>query len=121
MLDVKTANYIKDVDGSNCAVNVTLNDDKRTLSIPIDEGNRWYIELKEWIDAGNTVDPAATPTLTWANVRDDRDRRLRETDWTQGADVPNAIKSSWTSYRQALRDVTTQSDPDNITWPTKPS
>ena len=121
MLDVKTANYIKDVDGSNCAVNVTLNDDKRTLSIPIDEGNRWYIELKEWIDAGNTVDPAATPNLTWSNVRDDRDRRLRETDWTQGADVPNAIKSAWTSYRQALRDVPTQSDPNNITWPTKPS
>ena len=38
-----------------------------------------------------------------------------------GADVPNAIKSAWTSYRQALRDVPTQSDPNNITWPTKPS
>ena len=57
----------------------------------------------------------------WKVVRKQRNDLLVECDWTQGADVPNAIKSSWTSYRQALRDVTTQSDPDNITWPTKPS
>jgi len=24
------------------------------------------------------------------------------------------------TYRQALRDITTQTDPDNITWPEKP-
>ena len=56
----------------------------------------------------------------WKVVRKQRNDLLVECDWTQGADVPNAINSSWTSYRQALRDVTTQSDPDNITWPNKP-
>tara|TARA_B100001250_G_C19553748_1_gene680205 strand:+ start:303 stop:686 length:384 start_codon:yes stop_codon:yes gene_type:complete len=127
MLDVKTANYIKDVDGSNCAVNVTLNDDKRTLSIPIDEGNSHYIELKKWIDAGNTIQPAytpPTPTLDqqWASVRADRDSRLAETDWTQTPDVPQETIWKWKTYRQDLRDIPQkQTDPNNITWPTKPS
>ena len=57
----------------------------------------------------------------WIVVRKKRDTLLVECDWTQGADVPNSIKSSWTTYRQSLRDVPSQSDPDNITWPTKPS
>ena len=57
----------------------------------------------------------------WKVVRKKRDTLLVECDWTQGADVPNSIKSSWTTYRQSLRDVPSQSDPDNITWPTKPS
>ena len=57
----------------------------------------------------------------WKFVRKKRDTLLVECDWTQGADVPNSIKSSWTTYRQSLRDVPSQYDPDNITWPTKPS
>ena len=91
------------------------------IFIPFNSDNKYYQEYLEWVEAGNTTNPADTPTLTWDNVRADRDGRLRETDWTQGADVPNAIKSAWISYRQALRDVPTQSDPNNITWPTKPS
>jgi len=26
-------------------------------------------------------------------------------------------KTAWATYRQALRDITTQADPFNITWP----
>ena len=90
--------------------------------IPLDPMNTDYAEYLEWAKT-NTADAADTLTSSqkWANVRDIRNSKLRETDWTQGADVPNAIKSAWTSYRQALRDVPTQSDPDNITWPSKPS
>ncbi|MEC8553197.1 MAG: phage tail assembly chaperone, partial [Pseudomonadota bacterium] len=40
---------------------------------------------------------------------------------TQNPDVPDATKAKWQAYRQALRDVPSQSDPYNITWPTKPS
>jgi hypothetical protein len=32
-----------------------------------------------------------------------------------------ANTSAWRNYRQALRDITKQSDPSNLTWPTKPS
>ena len=52
-------------------------------------------------------------------LRVERDRRLAETDWMAGSDL--TMSSAWTTYRQSLRDVPTQSDPNNITWPTKPS
>jgi hypothetical protein len=29
-------------------------------------------------------------------------------------------KGEWAAYRQALRDITTQTDPFSIIWPTKP-
>ena len=54
-------------------------------------------------------------------MRKKRDDLLIASDWTQGADVPSGIKTPWVTYRSSLRDVPTQSDPDNITWPTKPS
>ena len=57
----------------------------------------------------------------WVEVRSLRDMYLQESDWTQLPDVSNVDKTAWTTYRQQLRDVTTQADPFNITWPTKPS
>ena len=54
-------------------------------------------------------------------VRNDRNRRLAVTDWTQLPDVSSTIKNNWLSYRQSLRDITDQPDfPWNITWPTEP-
>ena len=59
----------------------------------------------------------------WKQVRHDRDRLLNETDWivTKAKETSTNIPAAWKTYRQALRDVPSQSDPDNITWPTKPS
>ena len=49
-------------------------------------------------------------------------RKLRMSDWTQGSDVPDAIKTPWATYRQKLRDLPANtSDPNNPTWPTEPS
>ena len=54
-------------------------------------------------------------------LRTERNRRLAETDWSQGADVPDAIKNAYTSYRQALRDITnTYNNPRTVVWPDKP-
>ena len=59
----------------------------------------------------------------WKRVRSQRDRLLNETDWivTKAKETSTNIPAAWKTYRQALRDVPSQSDPDNITWPTKPS
>ena len=59
----------------------------------------------------------------WKTVRLQRDRYLNETDWivTKAKETNTNIPAAWKTYRQALRDVPSQSDPDNITWPTKPS
>ena len=59
----------------------------------------------------------------WKDVRSQRDRLLNETDWvvTKATETGETVTSAWKTYRQKLRDVPSQSDPDNITWPTKPS
>ncbi len=56
----------------------------------------------------------------WIEVREQRTQLLQESDWTQLADIPQTLKDSWTTYRQQLRDITNQSNPFNIVWPTKP-
>jgi hypothetical protein len=56
------------------------------------------------------------------SVRIERNRRLSSTDWTQLSDVPESIKTSWSSYRQLLRDIPQQNGfPWNVVWPDKPS
>lgn len=57
--------------------------------------------------------------LQWESIRVERNRLLAECDWRAFSDV--TLSDEWKTYRQALRDVPTQSDPYNITWPTKPS
>ena len=55
----------------------------------------------------------------WIAIRLERNRRLQITDWRASSDL--TLSDDWKTYRQALRDVPTQSDPYNITWPTEPS
>jgi hypothetical protein len=55
-----------------------------------------------------------------ALVKSQRNQKLTETDWTQIDDAP-VDKAAWATYRQALRDVPTQSGfPWDITWPAQP-
>ena len=54
----------------------------------------------------------------WDIIRKRRNRELSETDWMALSDV--SMSDTWKTYRQSLRDITTQ-DINNITWPTKPS
>ena len=66
-------------------------------------------------------------------VRDERNKLLAESDWTQMADSPltDEAKSSWATYRQALRDITSHANFPNLNsgdqidgtgsdWPAKP-
>jgi len=56
-----------------------------------------------------------------AAVRTKRDGLLADTDWTGMSDV--TMTDAMTSYRQALRDITTHSDFPNLAdddWPTAP-
>ena len=54
----------------------------------------------------------------WENVRSERNSKLAETDYLALSD--NTLSDVMKTYRQDLRDVPTQSDPDSITWPSKP-
>ena len=52
------------------------------------------------------------------SVRQTRNYRLKELDWTQGKDIPDSISTPAATLRQALRDVPTQAGfPWEVTWP----
>jgi len=54
------------------------------------------------------------------SVRNSRTEKLKDSDWTQIADS-TADKAAWATYRQALRDITSQSGfPWEVTWPDAP-
>ena len=61
-------------------------------------------------------------------LRIERDTRIAKTDWRASSDV--TLADAWKTYRQALRDITTQTpkldsnyelDLTSVTWPTEPS
>ena len=61
-------------------------------------------------------------------LRIERDVRIAKTDWRASSDL--TLADAWKTYRQALRDITTQTpklgsdyelDLTSVTWPTEPS
>lgn len=81
-------------------------------SFPLNDGISWK---RVW-----TIENLPLETAS-SNVRSYRSRLLSESDWTQTEDSP-VDKNSWKTYRQALRDISTQEGfPYNIIWPTPPS
>ena len=71
-------------------------------------------------DAEEAVYLAAADDRAAADARDKRNDLLAATDWTANSDV--TMTTEMTAYRQALRDVPTQSGfPTTITWPDKPA
>ena len=72
-------------------------------------------EEKAWVDEA--------PNRRMADLRQQRDALLVETDYMGNSDV--VMSEDWVTYRQALRDITSQTPSDdalsNITFPTKPT
>ncbi len=55
-----------------------------------------------------------------AALRQERDRRLAASDWTQVPDAP-VDQAAWAAYRQALRDLPANTlDPRAPVWPLTP-
>ena len=62
--------------------------------------------------------------LKLGQIRVERDSKLAKTDWlvTKSVDTGVSMGSSWTTYRQELRDLPNSSGfPHSVTWPTEPS
>jgi hypothetical protein len=54
-------------------------------------------------------------------VRAQRDQLLKDSDWTQGKDIPDAVSTPWAVYREELRNLPDQPGfPKTVTWPQKP-
>ena len=91
----------------------------------------------EWLDSSQTQ-PTETEVTNKISALDtsepmrllrvERDKRLAACDWRASSDL--TISNDWKTYRQALRDMTTQTpklnskfelDLTSVTWPTEPS
>ena len=77
-------------------------------------------EEKAKIDAREAEYAAGANDRAAADIRTQRDTKLKESDWTQVADAP-VDQAAWATYRQALRDVPEQEGfPTTVTWPVEP-
>jgi Phage tail assembly chaperone protein len=84
-------------------------------------GNDWK---QTWHIAERSVDEIAIIIESkWKAVRNRRNDMLAACDWTQLPDSPldNVQRNAWADYRQALRDITTQTDPFNVIFPEAPN
>lgn len=85
---------------------------------PVKSGANWF---QNWVVSNASAEEAAERTASqWQSVRNLRSFKLSKSDWTQLPDAP-VDAAAWTTYRQALRDITNQADPFDIEWPFEPS
>ncbi len=90
--------------------------------------------LQAYIDDPSAVDAAykaLVESSIWWGVREERNKKLKDSDWTIGEDSPlsDSKKDEWKTYRQALRDMPSGTTPvididqnivSGLTWPTEP-
>lgn len=81
------------------------------------------VYVQNWLITSASVEEITDrENIQWNEVRSERNRLLTECDWTQMSDTPisGSKLTEWQTYRQSLRDITSQSNPFEINWPTKP-
>jgi len=90
---------------------------KEIVPIPDSPGDNYYynFDTSEWV---------FDTTILSNKVKQQRNELLTLSDWTQ---IPNnpltqAKQTEWETYRQQLRDITSQQGyPVTVTWPTPPN
>lgn len=92
-----------------------------TLPVPVPKDDPSYGKSLQEV-VGMSDQEVATIILEakWVQIRTIRDKLLVDSDWTQGRDVPANIHEPWSVYRDALRNLTDASSPEEVVWPAKP-
>ena len=120
-MNITFAQYKNDDDGNASLIKAEI--DGLQMFIPTKQSNRHYKEIMNQVNEGKlTIEPDSGPTdeQLASKARFERDRLLKDSDWTQVSDAP-VDQDVWAKYRQALRDVPQQTGfPTDINWPTKP-
>ncbi len=126
--DWMTANSVMPVTMSRSYDRMT---EKISSVDPYIEDNVVYLHKVESLtDSEKTAAQTEANNQTAASNREERNRRLAETDWMACSDV--TMSEEWKTYRQALRDITKHENwpdlrvPDmdgsgDNDWPEKPS
>jgi hypothetical protein len=100
-----------------CGSDYTKNYEEST---PILSGS---VYIQVWNEANASEEEISTKIEEkWGEVRDLRDTLLTQSDWTQFQDSPitGSTLTEWQTYRQSLRDITSQSNPFSLSWPARP-
>ena len=113
--------------GINLVYNIKYYASKRNAEEILDINGKSY-DPKQYVSSHFVGDDTAKDKRIldqkWADIRSKRNRLLTESDWVvvkaKETHANASIPSDWVDYRTELRDITKQSDPDDITWPTKP-
>jgi len=100
--------------------------DERTQFIA--QNSQPHLEDGQWFRGWTVTDKTADEISDYDAFMGDRMRTrrnelLEKSDWTQVPDSPlsDADKAAWATYRQSLRDISSQEGfPNSITWPTSP-
>lgn len=116
--------YIIEVHGANMPVDAVGISEAHYADLIAGQSSGRVIVADQ--DGSPYLADAPTPTTEQLAdaARQTRDTLMAASDWTVLADSPlsTAQKNSWKAYRQALRDVPSQTGfPDSITWPVKPT
>ena len=104
-------NQLEDYSSMDGVYNIKWSDSKVSATVGEDT-------IQTHFSGDDTAKDARLLADKWSNVRRDRDRWLSETDYLALSD--QTLSDAMETYRQELRDVPAQSDPDNISWPSKP-
>lgn len=97
------------------------------VRVPVPDGVDYTCAKAARADDGTIsiiVDSERLLERQWAELREERNRRLAACDWTQLADSHLSVEKqmAWADYRQALRDVPDEvTDPTQVQWPAIPT
>ena len=85
-----------------------------------DANTEWIYDTESGLRDNSQPSSDNLLAITSAEAREVRNHLLAATDWTAMSDAPTQA-TTMTTYRQALRDITSQSGwPTTVNWPTKP-
>ena len=118
---VQLNNYVSTTPQTGTVYNIKYYASKRDAEEILDTEGKSF-DPKQYVSShfigDDTAKDARLLADKWENVRSQRNSKLAETDYLALSD--NTLATNMKTYRQDLRDVPKQSDPDDITWPTKP-
>ena len=118
------------VDKNNKVVQKVLNGDHR---FPVHSDLKW-IRCNSEVEPGwsfyadtNAFSKPVPQSDPMQIMRNQRNKKLSRSDWRMHSDYPNNDQEEWKTYRQELRDMTSQTPRWNddgilvgIEWPTDP-
>ena len=86
-----------------------------TVDAYLDGGKAYTVK----VESTTTEEQTALKNTEWENVRNQRNAKLKKTDWRASSDL--TLSDAWKNYRNELRQIPqTQTDPYKNPWPAEP-